>query len=93
MNGVGAAADTSLATMAASWAVACDLDGDGKADILWRNADGAADLWIMVGPVVATDTGLGTILWHAVSVDLQHAAEAVKIGDRPFRLARLGRIG
>jgi hypothetical protein len=36
------------------WKVAgvADFDGDGKADIFWRNINGANAIWLMNGPVV-----------------------------------------
>ena len=43
-----------------------DFNGDGNADILWRNDDGTVRLWEMDGPTVIGDTNLGTFpaYWH-----------------------------
>jgi hypothetical protein len=45
-----------------------DFNGDGKADILWQNTDGAADIWLMNGTTLLSGTllpfpGAG---WHAI---------------------------
>ena len=44
-----------LANPGPSWHVkeAEDTDGDGKADILWQNADGTLAVWLMDGTSVA----------------------------------------
>jgi FG-GAP-like repeat len=46
-----------------SWKVAgnSDLDGDGKADILWRNDDGSVALWQMDGAKVTTSTAISKL--------------------------------
>lgn len=55
---------TSLATVIAlvplTWAVALvqDFNGDGHADILWREDDGTVAVWLMNGPTIVT---IGTI--------------------------------
>jgi FG-GAP-like repeat len=35
-----------------------DFNGDGRADILWRNNNGAVTLWLMSGSTVTSATGL-----------------------------------
>jgi hypothetical protein len=41
-------------------AVRSDFDGDGKADVLWRNeATGRNRVWLMNGPAVAAEQGIG----------------------------------
>src|SRR5262249_42569788 len=38
-----------------------DLDGDGKADIIWRNNNGAVSIWLMNGAIVQQAAGIGTV--------------------------------
>jgi hypothetical protein len=35
-----------------------DFNGDGKADLLWRNTNGAVTMWLMNGNAVASTGGL-----------------------------------
>jgi FG-GAP-like repeat len=61
---------TSTPTLAASWkAVGTgDFNGDGKADVLWRNDDGSIALWQMNGTAVtstATSTSSLNSNWKA----------------------------
>jgi hypothetical protein len=52
MNGLGVASAALLPTVAQSWSVAGtgDYDGDGKRDLLWRNAlTGENAIWLMNG--------------------------------------------
>jgi hypothetical protein len=48
-----------------------DYDGDGRADVLFRNADGRVYLWNSndTGPVGFTGQGLGATAtdWHILS--------------------------
>lgn len=59
MDGLAPLAVGTLAAVEASWRVegVDDFDGDGRADILWRHADGAVAAWLMDG---ATCLGGGT---------------------------------
>jgi FG-GAP-like repeat len=49
---------TSTPTLDSSWKVAGNshFNGDGKADILWRNDDGRLVLWQMNGAAIASST-------------------------------------
>jgi hypothetical protein len=38
-----------------------DFDGDGKADILWRNAAGAVAIWLMNGQAVSFENSFVSI--------------------------------
>jgi len=38
-----------------------DFDGDGHADILWRDAAGNLAVWLMSGGAVVSDVGLGNV--------------------------------
>jgi hypothetical protein len=35
-----------------------DLDGDGKADIVWQNADGSVAAWLMNGTTMTSGLGI-----------------------------------
>jgi hypothetical protein len=66
-------AGQSLGAVGLDWSVAAigDYDGDGRADVLFRNADGRVYLWNSndTGPVGFTGQGLGTTPtdWHILS--------------------------
>jgi hypothetical protein len=38
-----------------------DLNGDGRADIVWRHTSGAAFVWLMNGTALLGSGSLGTI--------------------------------
>lgn len=63
----------SLGAVGLDWSVAAigDYDGDGRADVLFRNADGRVYLWNSndTGPVGFTGQGLGQTAtdWHILS--------------------------
>jgi hypothetical protein len=50
-------------------AAAADLDGDGKADLVWRHADGSAYYWKMSGatPVAFQPVGNPGGSWQVVA--------------------------
>jgi hypothetical protein len=59
MNGTAIASSTYLPPISTAWQVRqlADFNGDGKADILWREtASGSSYLWLMNG---ATAVGAG----------------------------------
>jgi hypothetical protein len=45
-----------------------DYNGDGNADLLWRDDSGLVSLWEMDGPTVLSQTNVATIpaYWHIV---------------------------
>jgi hypothetical protein len=65
MNGTAATAQTNLA-----WTVShvADFNGNGKADLLWRNTtDGSFMMWLMAGTALTSGTGLlGASPWSVV---------------------------
>jgi chitodextrinase len=77
MNGgtVSAAATGVATAIDAIWAVAgvADFDGDGKADVLWRNsATGENMLWLMNGGVIASGVAVKAIpdlTWTVAGTD------------------------
>jgi VCBS repeat protein len=38
-----------------------DFDGDGKGDILWRNANGGVAIWLMNGATIKASLGVGSM--------------------------------
>jgi glucose/arabinose dehydrogenase len=60
MNGTSIAAAANILTTDPSWTVShiADFNGDGKADLLWRNSNGAVTMWLMNGSTVASAVGL-----------------------------------
>jgi hypothetical protein len=47
-----------------------DYNGDGKADILWQNADGTPAVWLMNGTSLISGANVGFdpgTNWHAVA--------------------------
>jgi hypothetical protein len=72
MNGTNITSGAALPTLGPSWhyVASADFNGDGKADILWQNDNGATAVWLMNG----TSVSAGAILpntgtsWHVVSV-------------------------
>jgi hypothetical protein len=47
-----------------------DFNGDGKADILWQNADGTPAVWLMNGTTVLSGAALGNpgSQWHVLAM-------------------------
>ena len=44
-----------------------DFNGDGKADLTWRNNDGSITIWLMNGAKITSATGLlGPGTWNVV---------------------------
>jgi hypothetical protein len=65
MNGTAIASSGVLGTVTTDWTIVSvgDLNGDTKADILWRHTSGALSIWFMNGTsVIGTGSpgGVGT---------------------------------
>jgi hypothetical protein len=63
MNAGTIASSTDLGVIPTSWAVqgTADYNGDGKSDVLWRNANGDVDVWLMNGATIGSAVNLGVI--------------------------------
>jgi hypothetical protein len=59
MNGPTIVGATYLDSISTAWQVqrVADFNGDGKADILWRDTSGNLYMWMMDGPQVVAGTG------------------------------------
>jgi hypothetical protein len=64
-----------LGVVPSSWSIqgASDFSGDGKADVLWRNANGDVDVWLSTGGagfsgVTSTDLGIVASSWSIQGV-------------------------
>ena len=47
-----------------------DFNGDGKADILWQNADGTPAVWLMNGTTILSGANVGFnpgAAWHEIA--------------------------
>ena len=75
MEGAAIANSVGVTTLSsAQWQVAGngDYDGDGKADILWRNTSSGQNwMYIMDGAMIQSSTAVNTVgtAWNAVMVD------------------------
>lgn len=69
------AAGSPLANPGATWHVqgAGDFVGNGKADILWQNENGAASVWLMTAPISRQRARLWRMTpgpsWHVMSAE------------------------
>ena len=70
MNGTQLASATGLglAALERSVSMTGDFDGDGKSDVLWRNANGAVGMWIMNGSQVVSARVVGQVSCAAWSI-------------------------
>ncbi|MCA9500771.1 MAG: putative Ig domain-containing protein, partial [Nitrospira sp.] len=63
LNGTAIASTGSLGLLPSQWKIVQigDADGDGKADVIWRNSDtGSVVLWLLNGLIVSSDGSPGT---------------------------------
>jgi FG-GAP repeat len=76
MNGILVVSMTTLVAPPPSWRLVgtSDVNGDGKADILWQNADGTTTVWEMNGTTIAA----------AVAVGIPGAAWVLNNNDPPL---------
>jgi len=64
MSGATIQSGSSLGTVSTAWTPdrIGDFDGDGKADILWRNtSSGDVAIWLMNGPSIASNTFITSV--------------------------------
>jgi len=64
MNGVIKTSTVYTTALAAGWTIAGmdDFNADGKADLLWRNAAGQHQIWLMNGATRISGTTLATVM-------------------------------
>jgi hypothetical protein len=64
MNGTAIAAASLVANVPTTWtpALVGDFDGNGKADVLWRNATtGDVSIWLMDGATIVTNGSIANV--------------------------------
>ena len=63
MNGGTVAQSVDFGTVPLSWTIAGigDFDGNGSADILWRDTSGNVGVWLMNGTQIMSTAALGTV--------------------------------
>jgi serralysin len=73
LNGVAIAPD-------ASWSIAGigDFNGDGNADILWRNTDGTVAVWLMNGSAINSSDA---VTFNGMALSLDATWHLVETGD------------
>jgi hypothetical protein len=59
-NGTDPTAEVGLTNPGASWHIVTsrDVNGDGKADLIWQNNDGTPGIWLMNGTAPISEAGL-----------------------------------
>jgi len=71
MNGATPISQVGLPNPGASWHVITsrDVNGDGKADLIWQNNDGTPGIWLMNGTTPTAEVGLANpgASWHIVA--------------------------
>ena len=70
-NGVGVTSQVTFPAPGASWHIITsrDVNGDGKADLIWQNSDGTPGIWLMNGTTPIAEVGLPNPgpSWHLVA--------------------------
>ena len=70
-NGSAVTSMTTLPNPGASWHIvaSADVNGDGKADLIWQNDDGQPGIWLMNGPTPIAEAGLANpgANWHLIA--------------------------
>jgi hypothetical protein len=63
MNGAAVLSAGGLGNVPTTWSIALtgDYNGDGKADLLWRDNIGNTSMWFMNGTTVASTGAVGNI--------------------------------
>jgi hypothetical protein len=75
MNGAAATSAGGLGNIPTTWSIVQtgDYNGDGMADILWRDTSGNIAMWFMNGTTVASTAGVGNVQtnWTVQSVNAE----------------------
>jgi FG-GAP-like repeat len=70
-NGTAVTSQTTFPNPGATWHIITsrDVNGDGKADLIWQNNDGTPGIWLMNGLTPITEVGLANpgANWHLVA--------------------------
>jgi uncharacterized protein YkwD len=84
MNGTTVTASTTLMAANSGWTVThmADLNGDGRADILWQHTDGRVATWLMNGftplsGAVLMNAGLGWSISHTADLNGDGKADII----------------
>jgi Multicopper oxidase len=74
-----------IVVVSAPSATANDFNGDGKSDILWRNANGDIAIWLMNGFQALSTTGMGNVQATSTAT-----ARATFSGETRMAMLRFG---
>jgi hypothetical protein len=60
MNGLVPVETTQILNAGGGWSAkrVQDMNGDGKADIVWENVDGTVAIWLMNGTAMSSGSGI-----------------------------------
>ena len=71
MKGATVSSQGGVGGVSSAWSIVGqrDFDGDGKADLLWRDTNCNMAIWFMNGTQLAASSGIGTVppIWSVIA--------------------------